>query len=182
MEEASVRRAGPEDAGELARLRWRFRTEHEPEHREPWETFMTWAVPFFGGALSEDRWAMWLAEAGGRAVGCACVGVVDVLPRPNRPEQRAWGYVTNVYVEPEHRGGLGAALLDEVVRWAERKGLETLVVWPSERSVSLYHRAGFAEPEVLLERPTAPQSRTSVGSRGRTSDEGLRETRERRKG
>lgn len=154
MDDAAVRRAGPEDAGELAHLRWRFRTEHEPEHDEPWEDFATWAVPFFRRALSGDRWAMWLAEAGGHVVGCACVQVVDVVPRPNRPEQRAWGYVTNVYVEPEHRGGLGAVLVDEAVRWAEGEGLETLVVWPSERSVSLYRRAGFAEPETLLERPS----------------------------
>jgi GNAT superfamily N-acetyltransferase len=154
MDEAAVRRAGPEDVGELARLRWRFRTE-EPEHDEPWESFARWAVPFFRRALSGDRWAMWLAEAGGRAVGCACVQVVEVVPRPNRPQQRAWGYVTNVYVEPEHRGGLGKALVGEAVRWAEDQGLETLLVWPSERSVSLYRRAGFAEPADLLERPNS---------------------------
>jgi GNAT superfamily N-acetyltransferase len=155
IEEASVRRADPEDAVELARLRWRFRTEEEPEHREAWESFASWAVPFFRRALSGDRWAMWLAEASARAVGCACVQVVEVVPRPNRPEQRAWGYLTNVYVEPEHRGGLGAALVDEAVRWAEGEGLETLLVWPSERSVTLYRRAGFAEPADLLERPSS---------------------------
>jgi GNAT superfamily N-acetyltransferase len=154
LSEAAVRRAGPGDEGALARLRWRFRTEEEPEHPEPWESFATWTVPFFRRALSGDRWAMWLAEADGRAVGCACIQVVDVVPRPNRPGQRAWGYVTNVYVEPEHRGGLGAALVDEAVRWAEDQDLETLLVWPSERSVSLYRRAGFAEPSDLLERPT----------------------------
>jgi GNAT superfamily N-acetyltransferase len=155
VSEVAVRRAGPEDAGELARLRWRFRTEEEPEHDEPWESFATWAAPFFRRALSGDRWAMWLATADGRAVGCACVQVVEVVPRPNRPEQRAWGYVTHVYVEPEHRGGMGAALVEKAVRWAESEGLETLLVWPSGRSVSLYRRAGFAEPADLLERPTS---------------------------
>jgi ribosomal protein S18 acetylase RimI-like enzyme len=67
------------------------------------------------------------------------------------------GYVTNFYVTPEQRDhGLGRALLDEVTRYARDHRLDTLVVWPSERSASLYRRCGFDGPGELLELPVAP--------------------------
>jgi hypothetical protein len=35
-------------------------------------------------------------------------------------------------------------VLRSVVDWARQEGLESLVVWPSERGVPYYERAGFA--------------------------------------
>jgi ribosomal protein S18 acetylase RimI-like enzyme len=65
--------------------------------------------------------------------------------------------VTNFYVTPEQRDhGVGGALLDEVTRYARDHRLDTLVVWPSERSASLYRRCGFDGPGELLELPVTP--------------------------
>jgi hypothetical protein len=36
---------------------------------------------------------------------------------------------------------------------ADQLPYDTLVVWPSERSASAYHRADFHPPKELLERP-----------------------------
>ncbi|MFI7316959.1 GNAT family N-acetyltransferase [Streptomyces venezuelae] len=67
------------------------------------------------------------------------------------------GYVTNFYVSPEYRGrGLGKALMEAVVQHGRHNHLDTLIVWPSERSTSPYRRAGFAAPEENLELPIEP--------------------------
>jgi GNAT superfamily N-acetyltransferase len=76
-------------------------------------------------------------------VGHVYLELVDKVPRPVRQPQR-WGYVTNVYVRPHHRGaGIGSLLLDAAIRWAKEQGVEFLIVWPSEESVGLYARHGF---------------------------------------
>jgi len=67
------------------------------------------------------------------------------------------GYVTNFYVIPEQRNrGLGTALLDAVHRYARTHTLDTLIVWPSERSAPLYQRRGYGQPEELLENSVTP--------------------------
>jgi hypothetical protein len=50
----------------------------------------------------------------------------------------------------------GRALLGEVTRYARAHRLDTLIVWPSERSAPLYRRCGFGGPGELLEQPVAP--------------------------
>ncbi len=38
-----------------------------------------------------------------------------------------------------------------MIDWALEQRLELLIVWPSERSVSFYRRAGFAPSAEMLE-------------------------------
>jgi GNAT superfamily N-acetyltransferase len=74
------------------------------------------------------------------------------VPRPGRfSGHNRYGYVTNVYAEPEVRGqGIGSRLLERVVEWAREQGLQFLIVWPSEESVRFYERGGFrASPDAL---------------------------------
>lgn len=60
--------------------------------------------------------------------------------------------MTNFYVTPPHRNrGYGAALLKALRLHAQTHHLDTLIVWPSERSAPLYRRSGFAPPTELLE-------------------------------
>nr|WP_246562236.1 hypothetical protein [Kitasatospora kifunensis] len=47
-------------------------------------------------------------------------------------------------------------MLDEVTHYAHARGLDTLIVWPSERSAPLYRRCGFEGPAELLEQPVTP--------------------------
>jgi putative acetyltransferase len=65
-------------------------------------------------------------------------------------------------VAPDRRGeGIGAALLDEAIRWARGAGVEKIVlsVYPSNTAaISLYRRFGFVD-EGRLSR----QSRRSGG-------------------
>ena len=56
-------------------------------------------------------------------------------------------------VEPELRDeGLGSRMLEVVLAWARERGVEEIIVWPSERSYPFYERAGFSrtrDPLVL---------------------------------
>ena len=67
-----------------------------------------------------------------------------------------------ISVVPDRRGhGIGAALLDEAIRWAEGVGVEKLVlsVYPNNTAaISLYRRFGFVDEGRL-----ARQSRRSTG-------------------
>jgi N-acetylglutamate synthase-like GNAT family acetyltransferase len=61
-----------------------------------------------------------------------------------------------VYVAPEWRnGGLGSRLLGRAVADAREIGHASLFLWPSERSVPFYRRAGFSAESDLHELPLA---------------------------
>lgn len=139
----TVRRAEPGDAPELARLRWEFRPEAQPD--QELDEFSPEFEEWLSGALASD-WVAAVADQGnGTLVGCMFLRSVGKVPNPGAPD-RAWGYVTNSYVAPAHRGrGVGARLLDVLVARAREWGHEFLIVWPSEEAVSFYARAGFRE-------------------------------------
>jgi GNAT superfamily N-acetyltransferase len=68
---------------------------------------------------------------------------VKKVPKPGKLNG-SWGYVTAVYTVPEHQNkGIGSMLMDAVKEWSRQQELELLIVWPSERSVPFYDRAGF---------------------------------------
>lgn len=133
-------------------MRWDFTVElhHADEDREDFAARFRGAL---GDFLSSGRWTIWVAEASGHLVGTLWVERVDKVPRPyERAEQ--WGYVTNVYVAPEHRNaGLGRRMLDAAVEAARASSWELLLLWPSELSGRFYARAGFkpATDPVVLE-------------------------------
>lgn len=153
---AVIRRAEPADALALAALRWRFKTEEEDAGSPSSEDeFVVACADWLRDRLT-GQWRAWLAEIDGRVCGHVFLCLVEKVPSPY-PSSAALGYVTNVYVTPEQRDlGLGRALLDEVSRYAREQHLDTLIVWPSERSVPLYRRCGFDRPGELLEQPVAP--------------------------
>lgn len=146
----AIRQAIPEDAPTLARLRWDDSTEDGVPATLPDAAFAAGFAEFVRDALASGRWVIWIAESDGRVVGHLYVQVVGMIPRPGRFARR-WGYVAAVYVIPEARNrGIGTRLLRSVIDWANEEGLESLLLWPSERSASLYERAGFVRsPDVM---------------------------------
>lgn len=133
-------------------MRWDFTVElhHADEDRVVFAERFGAAL---GDFLASGRWTIWVAEVGGRMVGTLWVERVDKVPRPYERAER-WGYVTNVYVAPEHRNaGLGRRLLDAAIEEARASGWELLILWPSELSGAFYARAGFkpATDAVVLE-------------------------------
>jgi GNAT superfamily N-acetyltransferase len=142
--DVTIRRATLADAPELARLRWEFRPEDQQAQRleEFSRDFQAW----LSEALDSRTWMAAVADAGPAGlVGCVFLRSVSKVPNPGALD-RAWGYVTNSYVVPSHRGrGLGGGLLEIVIATAREWKHELLIVWPSREAVSLYTRAGFRE-------------------------------------
>ncbi|NHA69532.1 GNAT family N-acetyltransferase, partial [Phycicoccus flavus] len=116
---ATVRRAGPDDAAALARLRWTWSEEgHAPiagsrdeyaDGLRDWMTAHPSIVPFLG-------------SVGGQDVGMAWLVLVPRVPDP-RSFDRLTGDIQSVYVLPDHRdAGLGARLVDAALAHARGAG------------------------------------------------------------
>ena len=148
-----IRPATPEDADELARLRWDFRVEHGTPVARTFEEFASEFRVFVTDALAGGApWRAWVAHADGRLLGCVWLQLVEKVPHPSRGRwERPLAYVTNVYVEPDLRdAGVGARLLDAAMTFAREQRMSEAVVWPTPRSVSFYRRAGFGTESAPL--------------------------------
>jgi GNAT superfamily N-acetyltransferase len=145
----SIRRAIPEDATALARMRWDDSTDHGPS-AESIALFAEDFAEFVRSSLASDQWAIWVAECDGQVVAHIYVQLVKKVPRPGR-FAASWAYATAVYTVPGARNkGIGSRLLRRVIDWARYQELELLLLWPSDRSVAFYERAGFVRsPEAL---------------------------------
>lgn len=92
----------------------------------------------------------WLAEVDGEPVGMLNMLVFTRMPKPGRRTSR-WGSVANVYVtRPRRDGGVGQAMLEECLSYADRHAFARLVLSPSERAVPFYARAGFRPATSLM--------------------------------
>src|ERR671937_2809626 len=141
--EPTIDLATVDDVPDLARLRWQLYVEQEGE-REPIETYTDRFVGFALQALATDRWSAWVARGPSGPVAAMWLQTVVRVPVPGK-RAGPIGYLTNVYVVPEHRNhGLGARMLDSVTTWCRERAYSLLIVWPTERSRPFYGRAGFA--------------------------------------
>ena len=106
--------------------------------------------------LASGRWSIWIAEhpeAARRVIATLFLQRIDKVPRPY-PRPRAWGYITNVFVDAGWRDrGVGREIMDIAIQSARAEGLDTLLLWPTHRAVSFYGRAGFAPATGAMELP-----------------------------
>jgi GNAT superfamily N-acetyltransferase len=166
---ARIRPAVASDAPALARLRHAFRAEIDAT-TEDTGAFLRRCEAWMEARLGDPAsgWRAWVAEtapvggdaAGGegglRLVGHVWVGLLEKIPNPVE-EVEAHAYLTNMYVEPGHRGaGTGAGLLDAALAWCRERRVGSVVLWPTERSRPLYGRAGFRDTGQVLELPLNP--------------------------
>ena len=92
---------------------------------------------------------VWLAESDGEIIANIVVERIVKVPKPSKLDD-CYGYVTNVHTREGYRNqGIGSKLLKHVKAWALEQDMEFLVVWPSERSVPFYKRAGFSAKDAL---------------------------------
>lgn len=150
--EYSISIAQAQDGPALARLRWEFRTtDGEEVPAVSWEQFVAEYLKFFHQGREDGSRCYWIARHGEELIGHLLVQKVLMVPRPCKV-QDAWGYLTDNYVRPANRGqGVGRALLEHAIAWAQEQDLELLIVWPSEEAVGHYQRAGFSAEHQLLE-------------------------------
>lgn len=154
-----VRSATTSDTGELLRLRYALRStpprkvvESEPDFRRRCE-------PWMREHLAQGHpWYCWVAERSdkpGLLVGAIWMQVLEKVPNPNGDAEEH-AYITSFYIDPEERGaGLGARILRTALDWCDARPVDSTILWPTQRSRSLYERHGFAAPDDVFERTTA---------------------------
>lgn len=139
-----------DDIPELARLRYELYAEQEDSVAEAAEAYRERFAAFARPALASEDWRAWVARDGDRLVGAMWLHTVHRVPVPGK-RAGPIGYLTNVYVEPEHRNaGHGAEMLDQITAWCRGEGFSVVIVWPTERSRSFYGRGGFDRPDEPL--------------------------------
>ena len=147
---ANIRPASPNDARALAELRWEFRAGRDAPV-ETRETFVDRCTAWMARELAGKAWRAWVALDGDRIIGQVWVNLVHKVPNPIGERDRH-AYLSNLYVQPSVRGGVGTALLETVLEWARAAAVDRIVLWPSERSVTLYRRHQFRRDADVMER------------------------------
>jgi GNAT superfamily N-acetyltransferase len=151
-----VRPAGWGDARVLATLRYAFRCEAAAtgEPVEPPEEFVERTTAWLADRLQAGSWDAWLAWAASPPelpVGLVLVHLVEKVPNPVT-EPEILGYVSSLYVRPPWRGrGIGGRLLGTAVEFCRDRGADTVVLWPTRRSIPLYQRHGFRHQGAVME-------------------------------
>ena len=144
-----IRPATPEDARVLAELRWEFRAGRDPAV-EAHQAFVARCAAWMAEELAGAAWRAWVAGAGDRVIGQVWVNLIHKVPNPIG-EREHHAYLSNLYVQPAARGGVGTALLETVLEWARTNDVDRVVLWPSARSVSLYRRHHFRRDADVME-------------------------------
>lgn len=144
-----IRPATPVDAKGLAHLRYTLRSK--PHDNESESAFLERCQAWMTTHLEEPNWRAWVLEEDDRIIGALWLQLIEKIPNPTAESERM-AYITNVFVNEDARGnGLGSSLLSTAVEFCKRENIETIFLWPSERSRSLYQRHGFAVREDLME-------------------------------
>jgi GNAT superfamily N-acetyltransferase len=78
------------------------------------------------------------------------VNLLQKVPNPIGERERH-AYLSNLFVEPSERGGVGTELLQTALGWARANGVDRVVLWPSSKSVTLYQRHGFTRDGDVME-------------------------------
>jgi GNAT superfamily N-acetyltransferase len=145
-----VRVATGEDAAALARLRYAFRADRHPVvETEP--EFVSRCATWMQSRLAHGSpWRVWVLEHERSLVGNVWLQIVEKLPNPGR-EPEVHGYISNFFVRPEFRGGGGGtSLLRAALDHCRASDVDSVFLWPTERSTPLYARHGFRPATSML--------------------------------
>ena len=138
------------DVNKLSEMRWDFKCEEGALDLNKKEDFVKDCSVFLKQAFIKN-WYCWMAVDSGTIVSHIFIEKVEKIPEPNALSNN-WGYLTNTYTIPKYRNrGIGTKLLSKASEWSKKQGLELLVVWPSEKAISFYKRAGFQEKNEIME-------------------------------
>lgn len=143
----TVRRGVPADADALAELRLAFRAERKPV-TEATDSFARRCADWMRSRLAADsHWTAMVAQRDERIVGNVWVQIVEKIPNPG-PESEHHGYVSNFFVLPDERNtGTGATLLRAAIEHCRAHRVDTVFLWPTDRSRPFYARQGFHGPD-----------------------------------
>ncbi|NGN62980.1 GNAT family N-acetyltransferase [Streptomyces sp. A7024] len=148
---AAVRRARPEDAAELVRLRREmFQAMKGRDEPGPWEADARAMLRRQLADPGTRTGAFVIDGPGGTLAACAVGTIEERLPAPGHPDGR-FGFVFNVCTDPEHRGrGHARAVTRELLSWFAEQGVTRVDLHATKDAEQLYREFGFAEHPIAL--------------------------------
>lgn len=143
-----ARRARPEDAAEVARLRDLMSAVlFGPQEDGPWSAdAVSRLARWF--ADPDARTAAFVVDApDGQGLATSAIGVVyDRLPGP-RSANGAVGYVYGVSTDPRwQRRGYSRAVMTALLEWFDQHAVTRIELHASEFGEGLYRQLGFGDP------------------------------------
>ena len=160
MAKIQIRVATDDDAPALAGLRHELRSSAK-QLIETEEQFAERCTLWMRERLHDrSAWRCWLAQSEQTPVGNIWAQLVEKIPNP-AAETECYLYVTNFYVREEYRGkGIGTRLLSEALTWGKTNNAHTAILWPRERSKSLYLRHKFTAADDLMQLVITPKDKS----------------------
>src|SRR5688572_7615649 len=136
----NVRLATVDDADELARMRYAFRSDVNVAI-ETEDEFLARCAPWMRDRLAPGGpWRCWVVEERDVIAGHLWLCLLEKIPNPALELERH-GYISNVYVRPDTRGsGAGKALMEASLAYCREQRVDSVILWPTERSRTLYAR------------------------------------------
>lgn len=97
----------------------------------------------------------------GEPAGSGVVWLQPSQPRPARLSRCSMPYIMSMFTEREFRGrGVATRLVEEMVRWANRRGYRRIFLHASAAGRPVYRRLGFGDGnEMRLDLPRRPSTR-----------------------
>ncbi len=146
-------RSRPDEAEELARLRYEMFVDMHPEEDYSGirEALVAGCVDFNRRHAEDPDYLTFVVREGARLVGCAALMIEEKPPHARRLRNIS-GYVLSVYVDGAHRGrGIARALMERVKVEAAARGVARLSLHASVFGEPLYRSMGFAPNPSFLE-------------------------------
>ncbi len=147
----TIRLATSRDADVLARHRAEMFKDMGQLPAALYDTLLQAARAYFAAAIPDGRYVAWVAELReppGEIVGGAGLQLRELLPRPHPAGERLMrgpqGLVLNVFTERGwRRRGVAVKLMEELLRWTQAHGIESVVLHASAEGRPLYEGLGF---------------------------------------
>ena len=146
-----IRLAAPDDAEMLARMRYAFRASLGVAVEDE-AAFVARATAWMAQRLGGDgAWRCWVAMHDGLIAGHLWLQTIEKIPNPVVELERH-AYITNVSVDEALRGaGIGQRLMDAALAFCREQGVDSVILWPTSRSRTLYARNGFEVRDDIME-------------------------------
>ncbi len=107
--------------------------------------------------MAANDGAMFMAELTGEAVGFVCCYAGHDHDMLLHEQSRPYGYVSDVFVSPGHRGrGVGAALLAAAEDYLAGLGFSRVMLWvmaDNRDARAVYEKRGYRAYDILYEKP-----------------------------
>ena len=155
----SIRRANASDAATQAQLRFRWRTEEAGETGLDLHTYQEQMAEWL--KTHDHSHLGFVAIRDDVTIGEGWLALVERIPGPGQFLRRS-AYLQAIYMEPSQRNiGIGALLIEEMIKTARELNLDYVAVHPSAKSFPFYRRLGFEETGRLLEFDMRPPKNPS---------------------